>query len=456
MRDVGFLLLAFVLVFLNGFFVAAEFAIVKVRSTRIQERAAAGSWTAGVARGIIAHLDAYLSATQLGITLTSLALGWIGEPAFAHLIEAALGPLALPPAALHAAAFGIAFGTISFLHIVLGELAPKTLAISRPEATSMWVAVPLKAFYIVFFPAIWALNHAAMFALRIFGLQPTGEGDQAHSEEELRMIVAASHAQGELNATERDLLENVMEFSDRRITQIMVPRPDMICLDAALTLQENLAIVREHQHTRYPLVKDNKDNIVGMVHVKDLLDIDRKARNERGIMALKRSVLFVPESATIDHLLKTFQRKRNHMAVVVDEYGGVAGIVTLEDVLEEIVGEIRDEFDEVKDGASAINPQEAIVDASIPLHEAAQLFRFEFEEDDSINTIGGLVQKMLGHVPRVGESIEIGDYRVEVMQMEGLRLVDLRFRPLKRPATGGKPKPRDKDSDDAKGKAHAS
>lgn len=425
LSDFGYLILALFLVLLNGFFVAAEFAMVKVRATRIREMAEQGGWRAGVAKAVIDHLDAYLSATQLGITLASLGLGWLGEPAFAHLLEMVLGPI-LPAAALHGAAFIAAFAIISFLHIVLGELAPKSLAISRPEATSLWVAAPLRVFYYLMYPAIWALNNAALACLKLFGVQPVGEGETAHSEEELRMIVAASHAQGVLNASERTMLENVMEFSERRVTQIMVPRPDMVCLDVASSMQENLDIVRENQHTRYPVASGNKDTIIGMIHVKDLLTLGG-ATGVKTLAELRRPILFVPESAMIDHLLKTFQRRRSHMAIVVDEYGGVSGMVTLEDVLEEIVGEIRDEFDAQEEATIEPMGDKVMVDAGLPLEEAAERFGFTYPPDDAINTVGGYVLKLLGRVPKEGETVTMGRHRVEVMEMDGLRVAQLRF-----------------------------
>jgi len=426
------LLGALFLVLLNGFFVAAEFAIVKVRATKMRELAEKGSWRAALAQTVIHHLDAYLSATQLGITIASLGLGWIGEPAIAHMLEPLFRKMGIgSEAAIHATALGIAFALISFLHIVLGELAPKSLAISKPEATSLWVAAPLRLFYYLMYPAIVVLNGAANWCLRLFGLTPATEGEaSAHSAEELRMIVGASHAHGILNATERALLENVFDFSERHAGEIMIPRPDMVCLFTTRPFAENLAIVHDHLHTRYPLATDDKDKIVGMVHVKDLLALAEKGVKEVKLESIQRPILFVPETASLDQLLKTFQRGHAHMAVVVDEYGSARGIVTLEDVLEELVGPIRDEFDAEERGIET-RGGEAIVDAILPLEEAAKTFGFDVPEDAHVHTIGGYVLKLLGRLPKPGESVTVGgQHRVEVAAMEGNRIRTLRFKPL--------------------------
>jgi CBS domain containing-hemolysin-like protein len=425
-----YLVVAFLLVLLNGFFVAAEFAIVKVRATRIEELAQKGRWRASVARNVVTRLDAYLSATQLGITIASLGLGWIGEPAVARLIEPLLSNLGVAsPGTVHVVSFAIAFSLIAFLHIVLGELAPKSLAIRLPEATSLWVAAPLRLFYWVMFPAIWILNGTANAILSWVGIDPASGVDHVHSGAELRMIVQSSHEEGALNATEMALFHNVLDFSERRVGEIMVPRLDMVCLYTQNTLDENLAIIRENLHTRYPLAAREKDEIVGLIHVKDLL---RLLADDDGadIRTIERPVLYVPSAVTIDHLLKTFQRERRHIAIVVDEYGGVAGLVTLEDVLEELVGPILDEFDtdEILGAALRRGATDFVLEAGRPLTEVARALEFEVEDDEEVNTIGGYVLKLLGHVPDVGKSLAIGRYRVEVVAMDGLRITKLRFR----------------------------
>lgn len=430
MRQILLLGAAFLLVLLNGFFVAAEFAIVKVRSTKIKELAQEGDWRAGVTESVIAHLDAYLSACQLGITIASLGLGWIGEPAVARLLEPLLHAARVTNETLiHTIAFAVAFVIISFLHIVVGELAPKSLAIRKPESTSLWLAPPLRAFYWLMYLPIAALNGTANWILRLAGIEPVGETDQAHSSEELRMIVAASHTHGALNATERRLLENVIDFSERQVAEIMTPRVDMVYLFVNNSIAENLAIVRGQQHTRYPLAEGTADNVIGMIHIKDFITLTLDAAERTGsvLQSIKRPVLFVPERASIDALLRTIQATHTLMAIVVDEYGGVAGLVTLEDVLEELVGEIRDEFDEMELGVER-RGGETIVDGGLPLGEVAEMFPdLVSEEESAVRTIGGLVLKELGRIPIVDDTVTLGPYRLEVMEMDNLRITRVKI-----------------------------
>ncbi len=438
-----YLLLAFFLVLLNGFFVAAEFAIVKVRPTRVEELAREGNRRARIARHLIEHLDAYLSATQVGITIASIGLGWVGERAFGHLVEPLLAAIGLPPAA-----FGwvVAFTIVTFLHVVVGELAPKSLAIQRAEKTALWTSAPLRLFSVIMWPAIASLNWASLRLLRLIGLKPASGLELAHSAEELRMIVEASERSGELNPQEKQLLENALQFSERLVREIMVPRPDMVCLYTTKSLEENLAIARESAHTRYPLAVEDKDHIVGMIHVRDLIAATERARGDGGsppsLEKLRRPILFVPEVATIDRVLRTFQRSRSHLAVVVDEYGGVAGLVTLEDVLEELVGEIRDEFDiEETDLIATTASGEVIVDAGTPLHEIAESLQFE-PAQATVDTIGGYVLQLLGRLPKVGEQVQMGRYKVEVAEMDGLRVTKLRFKPFEPKSAAAQAPPR--------------
>jgi CBS domain containing-hemolysin-like protein len=431
MKELLLLGAAFFLVLLNGFFVAVEFAIVKVRSTKIQELADEGDWRAAVVRNVIGHLDAYLSACQLGITIASLGLGWIGEPAVARLLEPALAAAGVEnPTLVHTIAFTVAFGIISFLHIVLGELAPKSLAIRKPESVSLWLAPPLRAFYWLMYFPIAALNGTANGILRIAGIEPVSESNEAHSSEELRMIVAASHAHGALNATERRLLENVIDFSEREVAEIMTPRVDMICLFVNKSIAENLAIVRGEQHTRYPLADGSADNVIGMIHIKDFITLTAESAAERAgsvLQSIKRPVLFVPESASIDAVLRTIQGTHTLMAIVVDEYGGVAGLVTLEDVLEELVGEIRDEFDEVELAVER-RGGETVVDGGLPLGEVEEMFPdLPASEESDVRTVGGLVLKELGRIPVVGDAVSLGPYRLEVMEMDNLRITRVKL-----------------------------
>jgi CBS domain containing-hemolysin-like protein len=434
MRQILLLIAAFFLVLLNGFFVAAEFAIVKVRSTKIKELAEAGDWRASVTKRVISNLDAYLSACQLGITFASLGLGWIGEPAVAQLLSAPLGSIGiLSPAAVHTIAFTVAFIAISFLHIVLGELAPKSLAIRKSEGTSLWTAPALHLFYLVMYYPIAALNGAANAILRLLRIAPA-DGDPAHSSEEIRMIVGASHAHGVLNATERRLFENVIDFSARKVAEIMTPRLDMACLFVNRSIADNLAVVRDHQHTRYPLAEGSADNVIGMIHIKDFITLTSEREADRAgsiLQSIKRPVLFVPEKASIDAVLRTFQSTHTLLAVVVDEYGGVSGLVTLEDVIEELVGDIRDEFDTGELSDIERRGGETILDGGVSLAEVEEMFPgMVGASEDGVRTLGGLVLKELGRIPRVGEGVTLGSYRVQVVEMGHLRITRVKVERL--------------------------
>ncbi|HVY62457.1 MAG TPA: hemolysin family protein, partial [Planctomycetota bacterium] len=436
LQDLGLIVLTIGLVLLNGFFVAAEFAIVKVRGTRLAELAE-DDWRARIARTIVGHLDAYLAATQVGITFASLALGWVGEPSVARMLEPLLGALGVHSArAVHGIATPIAFAAISFMHIVIGEQAPKAAAIASADRTALWIALPLRAFYLLAFPAIWLTNAASNLMLRIVGLRRASEADLAYSPDELEMIVETSARAGLLNDQERKLLENAIHLSDQRVREIMIPRPDMVCLDSTKPLERNLAIVREQQHTRYPLLAEDGDRVIGFIHVKDLMQAlartgpEAREDGERvSLQKIARPVIFVPEAAPIDRLLRQFQRSRTHLAIVVDEYGSLAGLVTLEDVLEELVGPIRDEFDaDERDLPIDARSGESVIDAGTPLAQVAETFKFE-PAQATVDTIGGYVLQLLGRMPKVGETVAIGRWRVEVAEMEGLRLTRLRFKP---------------------------
>ena len=340
------LILAIFLVFLNAFFVTAEFAIVKVRATRIEERLREGVRGAAATQNILQNLDSYLPVTQLGITLASLGLGWIGEPAFASLIAPFFSVLGVwSPAVVHSISLTLAFAAITFLHIVLGELAPKYLAIQRPEAVALAVAVPLRAFRRLLYPALWMLKSSSNALLGILGIDRASDSELVHSEEELRLLLAESHRTGALSASKRKLLENVFDYTHRSAKHIMVPRAEIVYLTLRKSLAENLEIIRNNQHTRYPLCESDIDHVVGMIHTKDLFQPAEGVRDVGDLLRLKREILIVPESRPLELLQRDFQQRRVHMALVVDEYGGTSGLVTLEDVLEEIVGEIQDEFD---------------------------------------------------------------------------------------------------------------
>ena len=414
------LILGLFLVALNGFFVAAEFAIVKVRPTQLDPYVARGLRRGKVARHMVRHLDAYLSSTQLGITLASLALGWIGEPAFAWLLQPVLKLIpGLSPALSRSISLTAAFLTITVLHIVLGELAPKSLAIRKPEPTSLWVALPLYLFYKATYPAIWVLNHAANAVLSLVGIDPVTESELAHSEEELRLLLASSES-SQLSAQKRQLLGNVFELSEHNARQAMVPRADVVFLSTERSLEENLALARASGHTRFPLVRGELDQVLGVVHIKDLFQNPEVT----DLQQVRREIGFVPETLNLDKLLRRMRQSQTHMCAVLDEYGGVSGIVTLENVIEEIVGEIQDEFDEeppelVKKGENLYQVAGAML-----VDELEHALGVEFSERDE-DTIAGVVLSEIGRSPEVGDRADLPPLRLEVTQVEGNRIREL-------------------------------
>lgn len=417
--------LALVLILLNGFFVAAEFALVKVRPTQIEPHTGPGRRAGNVAAHMIKHLDAYLSATQLGITLTSLALGWIGEPAFAWIVtpvvEAVTG--GSNPALVHSAGVTLAFLIITILHIVLGELAPKSIAIRKSEGTTLFVAWPLFAFYKITYPAIWLLNLSANALLKLLGIQPVSEGELAHDEAELRLLLSGPQA-GDLSHQKRELLDNVFELSHRVARQIMVPRGDVIYLSTGRPLEENLRIARRSGHTRFPLCEGDLDHPIAIVHIKDIFRADRPIAK---IQDIARPIVFVPETLELDRLLKRMRAEKFHLAAVMDEYGGVSGVVTLENVIEEIVGEIQDEFDRETAELEGLDGSDGVyrVSGAMLVEDLEDELDIEFSERDE-DTIGGVVLSELGRVPQVGDSIVLGPLHLEVVAIEGHRVKTLR------------------------------
>lgn len=417
---------ALVLVLLNGFFVLAEFALVKVRKTRLSELADSGSHRANIALEVTSKLDAYLSATQLGITLASLGLGWLGEPAIATLLNPFFEKyVGWDSVVTHSVSAAIAFILITFLHIVLGELVPKSLAIQNAETAALTTAGLIKLFYKLFYPVIKALNGLANFVLRILKIEPANESDLAHSEEELRMLVDASQRNGILDKLEGKLLDNVFEFSDRVVSEVMVPRQDMVCIFTEDSLGEALDVVKKYGHTRYPLCEENKDNVIGLVHMRDLLSLtDNPEINS--IKQVKRDILVVPEGMPISHLVQKMRLQRTHLAVVVDEFGGTAGMVTIEDLLEELVGEIYDEFEEVESSEIVkIQDGEYQINGRVLLDDVSELLGITIE-DESVSTIGGYVFSRLGRIPVKGDHVEFEGYIFHVLEVKGYRITQVK------------------------------
>ena len=419
------LTLGLFLVGLNGFFVAAEFALVKVRPTQIAPHVE--TLRGRMAQRMIDHLDAYLSATQLGITLASIGLGVVGEPAVNRLLQPLFELVPnMPAEATHSISLIVAFAIISMFHIVLGELAPKSLAIRRPEPTSLWVAVPLWAFYWATYPGIWVLNLMANAFLRIFGIEPVGHGELAHSEEEIRRLLA-SEEDTELSEPKRELLDNVFELSDRNARQVMVPRTEVVYMDATEPIEANLDVARRSGHTRFPLCDGDLDQLIGLVHIKDLFIAEEPPTSLRDIA---RETFAVPETLSLDQLLARMRHEHVHMAAVVDEYGGVAGIVTLENVLEEIVGEIQDEFDaevpefvRLEDGGYRVLGGMLIDD----LEDELGIDIADAREED---TVAGIALSELGRTAEEGDTVEAGRLRLEVEEVDGNRIVSLRVEVL--------------------------
>jgi CBS domain containing-hemolysin-like protein len=413
------------IVLLNGFFVAAEFAIVKVRATQIEPLVRGGSKRARVAQNIVTHLDTYLSACQLGITMTSLALGWVGEPFMARLLMPLFEMLGVTQAALiHTVSVAVGFGVLTFLHIVIGEQAPKWLAIQHARDSTLLIARPLHAFYVIFRPFIWLLNASAKQFLLLLGVPPVNEGDLAQSEEEIRLILSKGKA---LSATGKTISLRAIELRDRTVREVMVPRTAVAFLSTNRSVEENLATALENQFTRYPLCEQSLDSVVGMIHLKDLVRLPRTTEPGTRLLDIKREVLFVPETTPLEKMLNTFLSKRVLMAIAVDEYGGTAGLVTLENILEELVGEIRDEFDVEGAQMQVVGEGEFLVEGSMPLFEFARAFDVQPQTRDVV-TVSGYAIQLLGNVPEKGAKVRMGQWQATVETLQGKTVKTLRLK----------------------------
>ena len=414
------LLLVIFLIAMNGFFVAAEFACVKIRPSRLETLIQEGSRQAKYAKKLTDHLDASLSVTQLGITLASLGLGWVGEPAVATLILPITHAIGLDDVIGHTISLALAFSIITGLHIVLGELTPKTMAIQNVEKIMLSVALPMLVFHRVMYPFVWLLNHVANWVAHRMGFHTASEGDDAHTEEEIRLLMEESHRQGLIDDTEVDFVDNVFDFTDLNVREIMTPRTDMVCLYLEDTMDENLHTILEEQLTRYPICHEDKDHIVGFLHVKDLMRVMAEGRKPN-LRRLARKALIVPESMDVSVLLKTMQKQRSQMAIVVDEYGGTAGMVTIEDSVEEIVGDIQDEFDEERPTAERRGKRIFSVDAKMLLEELEDSLEIDIEDED-VDTVGGWLYDQIGQTPRVGQMAAAGGNLFYVEEVDGVRI----------------------------------
>lgn len=409
------LILAFVFVLLNAFFVLSEFAIVKIRKSKLEELSKDGVKNAKMAYEITNSLDSYLSATQLGITISSLALGWIGEPAVAMLIEKPINSIFEANATvIHSISFIISFTFITLLHVVLGELVPKSVAIATPEKSVLFVAKPLHAFWVIFKPFIAVFDFLAGGILKLIGIRPAGESEIAHSEEEIKIIVAESLKGGVLDSIETQIIKNAVDFSDTVAKEIMTPRKQMVCLNAQKSYEENYKRVIESKYTRFPYIDGSKDSVLGMIHIRDILQSDKKDFNK-----IVRRILIVPENSSIASILSMMNKERISAALVIDEYGGTSGLITMEDIIEEVLGDINDEHDESEVKFKSIKDGIYELVGTYEIEDFEEITGVDFDDDIEEITIGGYVFNLIGRLPKAGDKTEDENFIYEVLKMDG-------------------------------------
>ena len=428
------LAVVFVLVLANGFFVASEFALVTVRRSRMAALVADGNRPARTVMRIIENLTAYISAFQLGITLASLALGWIGEDTLAHVLQPLLErtlPGASSTVAAHTIAIIIAFAAITYLHIVVGELVPKTLALERAERLALAVALPIHIFYRVFKAPIMLLDRSGSMVVRWLGLHSTAQHTAAYTEDELRHLVGLSHKSGHLIEDERQLIYNVFDFTEATVESVMVPRTEIEALDAELSPAEMLDVFEQTRYSRMPIYRDSLDNIIGIVLQKDLSRVVRRG-SAVGLEEFVRSPVFIPTNVKLNDALRMLRRSSEHMALVVDEHGGIEGLVTLEDLLEEIVGDIRDEHDEAAARQIVEQPDGAYnVRGSLSIRDANKLLKLNLPESDAYHTIAGFMMARAGRLLKRGESVEYNGLKLTVRSTARNRIVETRIERVK-------------------------
>jgi len=414
-------------VLLNGFFVAAEFAIVKVRITQLEPLIIKKNLRAKIALSLVTNLDAYLSATQLGITMSSLALGWIGEPLVAEHFLPIFETLGIKSMELiHTLSFATAFSIITFLHIILGELAPKSLAIQKAKATTLWVAYPLKIFYSIFKPIIYLLNLSANIILKLFGFQNVTESELVHSEEELRLILSKEN---KFTSISKLIALNAMDFRLKHARNAMVPRKSIIALSIDAPIEENIDIMRKEKFSRFPVYKGNIDNIIGIIHTKDIFKHNKHLQPDFNLLSVLRDATFLPESVSLEVVLTTILERKTHMIILVDEFGGTAGLITLENVLEELVGNIQDEYDREVPDIIKINENEFIVTGDVTTNTVERLFNTELSPMD-IRSIGGLLIEKLGHIPTGGEELTIDRLKFTIEKVSDNSIQTIRITKL--------------------------
>lgn len=426
------ILIVFVVVLMNAFFVAAEFAIVKVRNTQIDPLAEKGNTRAAIAKEIVRHMDAYLSATQLGITMTSLALGWIGEPVVASMLKPLCAVVGLENAnVINFIAVTVGFAAITFLHITLGEQAPKWLAIQKAQGTVLFISFPLKVFFTVFKPIIVAINAFSNGILRVIGLGVITASELTHSQEELRLLLSQDK---QASATSKDIVLNAMDFRRKHARHVMISRKEIVALSLSAPVKENVEIMRSNKYSRYPIYKDTIDNIIGVVHTKDVFRSERHLKPDFRLEAVLREAVVLAETATLEKVLETMQQKKTHLIVLADEFGGTAGIITMENVLEELVGNIQDEFDTEAPEIVKVSDSEYLVNANITTTDVERLLNQELSPKD-ILSIGAYTIEHLGHIPRKGEKFRIDstEFIVESTRDRVVDTIRIRRVPTQKP-----------------------
>lgn len=417
------LFIILLLLLANAFFVASEFALVSVRQTRIQQLANEGNKTADVTLKALSSLDRYIAATQLGITIASLGLGWVGESTLATIIHPLFEflPNISGSVATHSIAAIIAFTLITFMHVVIGELMPKSIALQFPEKTTLVITRPLVTVANILAPFIFLLNGFGNWMLKLINIEPAQQHHSVHSEEELDMIIDESFKGGVLNETESFLLKNSLKFTDLTAKQVMIPRCNMIAIPIDINEEDYAKLVLENQYTRYPVYAENLDNIIGILHVKDLYSC--LLQNQKiSIKEVLRQPLLVPETMTTDNLLEEFKKNKTEIAIVIDEFGGVSGIVTMEDILEEVFGSVQDEFDEEETDIKKIDENKFIVNGLFRFEEFSEYFGLNQEEDEDVETIGGLVQKLLCRLAKINDEVEIENLKLRVIELKDRRI----------------------------------
>ncbi len=430
--DISKLILVLFLVGMNGFFVTAEFALVSVRRTRIAELVAQGNLRARSVQKALENPDAVIAATQLGITLASLGLGWIGEPALSHFLEPVvhLFPLNIQSEVSHSIAAGVSFAVITFLHVVAGELAPKSVALQNPEAAALVVALPTLWTEIVFKPAIWVLNGTGNMLLRLAGIQPASGHELVHSVEELKMLVEASAESGVMARDEGEMLHALFDFGGLLSEQVMIPRTEVIAVDANASLQDTIQVMLQSPYTKFPVYEENLDQIIGILHARDVIvAMQNPERQHCTARDLAREALFVPRSIPVNHLLREFRNRRQHIAIVLDEYGGTAGLVTLEDLVEEILGEVSGPFDEETPEIQVLSDGQMLIDGLTLIEDVNDELDLNLE-DPNYNTIAGYLLGRLERIPQIGDSVDVDDVHLEVKEMDGLRISKVLLRRL--------------------------